>query len=175
MLFGGCSFVQKNPFYTQLDAVPAVQTNKKEFKAQYKANKAEWDAAFEFLKNNDLATLELGRHDITANGTYANVQEYTTRDAGPFEAHRAYIDIQYVVSGQEVIEVAPLKKVFDETQPYSEENDCVLFASAKTSDEIVVNPQVFSVLFPSDAHKPCMTYEKQAQIKKVVVKVPYVK
>ena len=52
--------------------------------AQYAANKAEWDAACEFLSRTDLDTLGCGKYTLTEGGTYASVQEY---DLDPVKAH----------------------------------------------------------------------------------------
>ena len=169
----GCSFEKTNPFYTDLKAAPAPETNVEVFKAQYKANKAEWDAALDFLKNNDLETIALGRYDLTPNGTYANVQEYETSLRGAYEAHRKYIDIQYIVSGEEIIEIAPLEDAENEFRPYSEERDCANFASAKNPVSVLATSKVFCVLFPSEAHKPCIANGEPAHVRKVCVKVPY--
>src|SRR5688500_2302589 len=66
--------------------------------------------AFEFLRRPDLATLENGRHEIDGSNVYALVQSYNTtpREKGKFEAHRKYIDVQFVVSGDECMGYANL-------------------------------------------------------------------
>jgi len=165
---------RKNPYFTQLKALPAAQLDVREFKRQYKLNKKEWDAALAFLRDSDLQTLSPGRHDITEN-TYAKVQEYTTVSTKDFEAHKDFIDIQYIINGQEIIEVAPTSKAGEVTMPYSKEKDCILYASAQDVDEIFVTPEVFCILFPHEAHKPGITFENPSEIRKVIVKVPYVK
>jgi len=165
---------RKNPFFSQLKAVPAAQLDVREFKRQYKRNRKEWDAALAFLRDSDLQSLALGHHDITEN-TFAKVQEYTTVSSKDFEAHQDYIDIQYIVSGQEIIEVAPTSKAGEVTMPYSKEKDCILYASAQDVDEIYITPDVFCILFPYEAHKPGITFENPSDIRKVIVKVPYVK
>ena len=40
----------------------------------------------------------------------ANVQEYETKETSLFEAHEKYIDVQYIVSGEEVVEVTDISK-----------------------------------------------------------------
>jgi len=165
---------RKNPFFTQLQAMPAIQLDACQFRRQYKRNKPEWDAALAFLMNNDLSTIELGRHNITER-TFAAVSEYTTKSENQFEAHKDYIDIQIIVRGQEIIEVAPLSKVGEVTVPYSAEKDIEFYASAENVDEILVSPEVFCILFPNEAHKPCLTYETPSEIRKVVVKIPFAK
>ena len=54
-------------------------------------------AGFEWIKNNDLKNLPDGRYEIS-DKIYANLQSYQTKDDAPYEGHRDYIDIQYMVS-----------------------------------------------------------------------------
>ena len=53
----------------------------------------------EFILNNDLTTFENGKYEIDGDKVTANIQEYDTKAEGLFEAHKNYIDIQYVISG----------------------------------------------------------------------------
>ena len=62
--------------------------------------------AVEFIKNLS-SDIECKKH-ILSDNIYANVEEYTTKDVGYFEAHRDYLDIQILLSGEEVIEYTPL-------------------------------------------------------------------
>lgn len=75
----------------------------------YRALGSGISAAFDFLCSADLAELEPGRHELP-NGIYAIVSEYETvaPESKQWEAHRKFIDVQYVVSGAELIGYAPL-------------------------------------------------------------------
>ena len=92
---------------------PDASINKREFAVYYFRNTARWEKAFKFLKNNDLAKLELKRYDIDGDDLFATVSEYMSKneETTKFEAHRKYIDIQYVISGKEIMNIAPLKPV----------------------------------------------------------------
>lgn len=50
---------------------------------------------FNFLIDNDLTALPVGRIDIEGDELFVLVQEYTTRpvESGKWEAHQKYIDI----------------------------------------------------------------------------------
>jgi hypothetical protein len=90
--------------------VPDESINRKSFAISYFSNRDRWDKAFAFLRDNDLSSIELKRYDIDGDNVYATVSEYLTKNEedARYEVHRAYIDIQYVVSGKELIGVAPL-------------------------------------------------------------------
>ena len=58
----------------------------------------------------------------------AIVSEYTTKPVNEkgFEAHREYIDIQYLLAGEEQIACQPLEYL-KETVPYNAEKDIIFF------------------------------------------------
>ena len=116
-------------------------------------------------------TLDEIQNDITGQ-TYANVQEYTSRTENKYEAHRLYIDVQIVLSGEENIFVAPLDKASGIAQEYSTKSDCVLFEDAAEGKAVKADPDNWVVLFPNEAHKPCMAISEPSPVRKVVVKIP---
>lgn len=143
-----------------------------ELAASLKACPAEWKAAAEFLSREDLDVLPLGRYDLTPEGTYANIQEYDTRFEGDYELHRAYADVQVVLSGEEHIFVAPRTSVRECRQEYDAAKDIEFYASATDEIAVPADRSHWVVLFPSDAHKPCMSIGAESvHIRKIVVKV----
>ena len=61
--------------------------------------------AFEWLQNSDLTNMPDGKHIIDGEHIFANVQTYFTKDDAPYEGHRKYADIQYMIKGHERIGV----------------------------------------------------------------------
>lgn len=132
-----------------------------------------WRVAYRFLNENDLKTMDLGRYELDSVGTYATVSEYQTKDpdVADFEAHRKYIDIQYVPSGQEYIELTSLENIDVMKQEYSEEKDIEFFSKGDGVLRLADKDHFF-VFFPSDGHKPCLKVDTSATVRKIVVKVP---
>lgn len=129
-------------------------------------------AAAVFVATNDLSSLPVGRVEIDGDDVYANVSEYETHEAAPerFEAHRAYADLQIVVSGAERVGVAPRTPCLPVVQPYDEARD-VEFVRAE-GEAVTLRAGQFLVLFPHEAHQPgCHPAGGPAQVRKVVVKV----
>ena len=60
--------------------------------------------AFHYLQNTDLSKIEPGRYEIDGSNVYALVQQYETKakEKGRWEAHRRYMDVQYLVRGVEL-------------------------------------------------------------------------
>ena len=127
---------------------------------------------FDFLQRLTADTAE-GRHAIDGDAVYAMVQRYRTRPVAQMqlEAHRRYIDIQYLVSGCEVIHWAALAGLAEPTKPYDAATDAALYATTPDMTPVLLQAGQFAILFPDDAHAPCCAWGDPAEVLKVVVKV----
>jgi len=69
----------------------------------YKGLNEQLYKGLKFLRENDVASLPVGRYDIDGDAVYALVQAYETHmpEECRWEAHYKYTDIQYVVAGSE--------------------------------------------------------------------------
>lgn len=124
---------------------------------------------FEWIKNNDLKNMPDGRYEIS-DRIYANLQSYVTKDDAPYEAHRDYIDIQYMISGEELSGVTDYSNCSIKEE-YNKEKD-IEFLNNKTSEEFYkISEGEFFVFFPHDAHKPALKTGENKTVKKVIVKV----
>lgn len=149
---------------------PDVSINKRELAVSYFKNKDRWEKAFTFIKNNDLSKLETKRYDIDGDNVFATISEYTTKDAANFEAHRKYIDIQHMISGTEIMNIAPLETVTDVVTPYDAEKD-IEFMNVQKITAYKADSTNFFIFFPGDAHRPGMKDGKNAAIRKIVIKL----
>jgi biofilm protein TabA len=150
---------------------PDGSINRKEFAVSYFKNKDRWDKAFTFL-NNDLTKMEVKRYDLDGNNVYAPISEYTSKNEedARFEAHQKYIDIQYVINGQELIGLAPLSAKKDVLVEYKPENDIEYFTVEKFTS-LKADPGRFFIFFPDEAHRPGVKDGENSPVRKVVVKV----
>lgn len=140
---------------------------------QIEKNPRAWEAVATFLKEKDLMALPLGRNEI-GEGTFVNVAEYETKLQSVYELHRRYIDVQLLAKGEELVFVAPKEDAREPQGEFDEQNDFILYASAEGARQLVVNPTSYQILYPSDAHKPCMAINgKPAPVRKLCVKIPY--
>lgn len=126
-------------------------------------------AAFEFLKKTDIRDLADGRYDIDGMRVYALVSRVKGHGVGEakLEAHRKYIDIQYIVAGNEVIGFRPTAECSEIATPYDAEKDIVFFAD-KSQTWLTVPPGSFAIFYPEDAHAPLCG---EGEVQKVVVKI----
>jgi YhcH/YjgK/YiaL family protein len=123
-----------------------------------------------FLKETDLDSLELGRHEIDGDKLYILVQEYEPKDLkdASFEAHKRYIDIQYISKGQELMAYAPLNKL-EVTKEYDEVKDIMRLQG--TGSFCAADENSFLIFFPHDGHMPGVASEEKVKVRKIVVKI----
>ncbi len=110
--------------------------------------------------------------EVLSDGVKAVVSEYRTRPVNEkgYEAHRVYADVQYLLAGRELVRCKPLAEV-NETVPYDAAKDIAFYADCPGAD-LPIGEGYFIVLFPDDAHMPCLAIDGEpVEVKKVVMKV----
>ncbi|MFA6816612.1 MAG: YhcH/YjgK/YiaL family protein [Lentisphaeria bacterium] len=123
-----------------------------------------------FLKTKDWQKEAPGKYDIPGTGAWVSLQEV---DAHPqknatAEFHKKYIDLQYVLCGNEMMGWSTLNSLPNNI-PFQEKNDCGLIPNAVIDSWIQVKPGFFAIFQPSDVHAPCCG---NGFIRKIVVKIP---
>jgi len=166
------NWFSKKEWLTGWVVSPDASINRREFAISYFKNKERWEKAFKFLKSNDLSKLELKRYDIDGDNLFATVSEYLSKneETAKFEAHRKYIDIQYVISGKEIMNIAPLKAVKEVLNPYDATKD-IEFVTVANVVNYKATTSNFFIFFPSDAHRPGLKDGANSPVRKIVIKV----
>lgn len=141
-----------------------------EFYNQYHAKPELWKAVFEFMKT-DLTSLEVGKYPLIEGEVTAMVSEYNTKEPenAKWEAHKKFIDLQYVISGKEKMGVLPLADA-QNAQEYNAEKD-VIFYGENEGNIYLASPEVYFLFFTSDVHRPCIKAEESSAVKKLVIKI----
>ncbi len=126
--------------------------------------------AFEYLLNTDLENLEPGKYEIEGENIYAVVQNYDTKPitAGKWEAHKKYIDIQYIIMGKEKMGYSNSIKMIV-TEEYNPEKD-IMFLKGN-GNFLIAEEGYFALFFPSDVHMPGIAVHLSIPVKKIVMKV----
>ena len=128
----------------------------------------DFDLVFNYLKKTD--NPPLGRVDLSdtvwLTTSTSSAFEAKTK---PFEAHKNYIDIHYVVSGKETFGYSNIDSLIS-IQEYNELDDYELLEGEIST--IILNEGDFCIVFPEDAHIPCMQKLSQHLIR-VVAKIRY--
>jgi YhcH/YjgK/YiaL family protein len=155
----------------RLKVHPSVDVN--QFYKQYHKHPDLWKAAFSYLKN-DLIDAEIGRHQLVGDEAVAIISEYKTKkiEDAKWESHRKFIDLQYIISGEEKMGVLPLAvtKLADD---YDETKDLIFYGD-QDGEYYLANPDVFFLFFPSDVHRPSIRIGESKPVKKLVIKIAFV-
>ena len=142
--------------------------NKDSLQVNYHRNKKLWDAAFAFLKNQNLEEIKPGKYPILGDQVFASVTESPTnnKDSVKWESHKNYVDLQYVIKGKEIMGVADTSKATI-TKPYTV--DAINYQAEGTY--YTSEPGQFFLFFPNDAHRSTIHVDGYDVVKKIVIKI----
>lgn len=137
---------------------------------QYSSVSSRLKLAAQFLDTRNCQTLEPGKYEIDGDRVYALVQHYETkpREKGLWEAHRQYLDVQYMAEGSERLGYVPIGQT-EVARPYESDGDYALFAAS--GDFFTLREGHFAMFAPHDVHMPGIQLETAQPVKKVVIKV----
>ena len=125
--------------------------------------------AFEFLSAPGTIQLAPGRYALSGDDVVAIIEkcEGGGRENARLEIHRKYIDVQFVVSGNEWMGWSPLAACTLAAEGFSAANDFGL-CNEQPQTWFEVQPGYFTIFYPSDAHAPLAG---NGPVHKIVVKV----
>lgn len=129
------------------------------------------DKVLNFLFNLD-ENKPAGHYEID-DEAYANIDVYETKEYDICfpEAHKRYIDIQMLLSGEERLDFANISELSIKDD-YDEEWDIMFFHNPEKMNTLYLKKGYFALLYPTDAHKPQIKSSENSQtVKKVVVKI----
>ena len=123
----------------------------------------------EFLKKNDLRTMEEGKYPIKDKNLFLSVQvaKQRTKESAFIETHIEMVDIQIPISCAETYGYSPL--CYLPEFEYDAEMDMTKYGDTKPQTYVTIKPGQFVIFFPQDGHAPCIIDEQE--IKKVIFKV----
>ncbi|WP_076538877.1 YhcH/YjgK/YiaL family protein [Shewanella sp. UCD-KL21] len=130
--------------------------------------------ALAHLAATDFSQYELGNYPIEGKDIFAIVNDYQTKPkhTESFESHQRYIDVQFVVSGEEEFGYLPLADQAP-LAPYHNEHDYSKYdyeANKADAAFIPLKAGMFAIFFPEDMHMPG-TSDTPKSVRKVVIKV----
>ena len=125
--------------------------------------------AMEFI--GGLKSFEPATYPLPECGGRVLVQHITTKSAegALLEAHKNFLDIQYIPEETETMGWAPIEKL-EVAKPYHDAKDVWHFAG--DCDLIDIRPGYCYVVYPEDAHAPGVHRQDAKEYNKIVVKLP---
>ncbi len=132
------------------------------------------DRAIEWLENADFTRIEDGRYDLDGPDFRAIISTASTvaPEEAVMESHKKYIDLQYIIEGEENFFVEHLEEMGAPTSENAE-RDIYFYKGAKKEQMILVPEGYFMILFPQDAHATRVMTNEPKQTRKVILKVRF--
>ena len=136
---------------------------------KYQTLQEGFDKVYQFLKKNDIYSMECGKYEIDGKKVYCTISEGELRDVeeAKLEIHDSYIDIHVLLDGSETIGIKDRSKCNGDNTKYQEADD-IAFLEDEPENYVVLGIGNIAVIFPADAHAPLLG---TGSYKKAVFKV----
>lgn len=92
-------------------------------------------------------------------------------DGDKMEAHRKYIDVMYVVEGEEKFFHKSLSDVRGAQSEYDPADDCVTMPIDPDATQVYFPAGHIAIFFPQDAHLAAQLWQKPGKVRKWIAKV----
>jgi biofilm protein TabA len=134
---------------------------------------AEIALAFDYLRRTDFTGVASGRYTLDGDRVYAIVQRYRPKPLADalWEAHRRYVDVQYMAAGSERMGCTPLQDGLTIQKGYDPDGDAILFRA--DGELFRIDAGSFVIFTPDDVHAPGLAIDgpdSAGEVCKVVVK-----
>ena len=124
-----------------------------------------------FAKIKSLTKADIGKKLVLEEGV-AWVSVSSSENAPPgdrkFEAHKKFLDIHFVLKGEETFVYANTENLTPETE-YNEEQDYLLLNGEGT--KIALRAGDFCIVYPQDAHIPTLEKLSEGNLVRGVAKI----
>ena len=139
--------------------------------AKYKNISENLKTAIEHIESLDLSITEEQEFQVKGDAIYGFIRNFKLKnpDEVLFETHDRYIDIQVCLEDGEIMGHIDKSKLTPQI-PYDTAKD-IEFGDIDKYNEIILDKGSFIILFPNDAHKPCLKLDGFDKTCKLVIKV----
>ena len=128
----------------------------------------------ETVENKRLLSLPINAFEKVAldNNNFGLEQVYNSKNREDcfFESHRQYIDVQFILEGEEIIEVSDINNL-EVNFKYNDEMDLLKYKTTSSSSIIKLKKGDVAIFYPQDTHMPCVKLNNSQKVVKTVVKV----
>lgn len=139
---------------------------------RYRGLSAHMDLAITYIRTADLGASPFDRTDVDGDKVYVNHLQYKTAPKSEnslFEAHRKYLDLHIILSGQENVAVTPVEALTPVEERLSE--DAMMY-QGDSAYQIPLAAGSFILLYPGEGHLPRLTIDGSiSDVDKLVFKI----
>jgi uncharacterized protein, YhcH/YjgK/YiaL family len=125
-----------------------------------------------YLREIDFTEMSNGKHLIDGEKMYIVLSEYLTSpvDSRKAERHDKYIDIQYIVEGNELIGFSS-EGNGEIQEDLLMEKDAMFYKIVQNENFVHLKKGMFAVFFPWDIHRPGCMFQEAGNVRKGVLKI----
>ncbi len=137
----------------------------------------EFQIAFDYLENISEGNLLIKEgecfKEMITDDIFVLKQAYYTKNRENcfFESHKKYIDIQYIIKGEEIMDVSHIDNL-EEINSYDEETDFIKYSGNNSISSLYIKEKELAIFYPEDGHQPCIKTNISELIYKAVIKIP---
>lgn len=150
-----------------------ISTNLGQWQNEKPAYHAVFNQVLDYIAKNDLNALDVGKYQIVHDKLYFFIQVYPTiaLSSSKPETHIQFIDLQYLMEGEEKIGFSRIDKMSQITEDKSQTNDMIYYRQDTPQDVLTMKPGDICIFFPHDIHRTRGQVESPVTIKKAVFKI----
>ena len=129
----------------------------------------------DIIEKTDFTKKDYGTVKIDADYLYYILTTYNTSsdiEEKPAEAHRKFIDLQYILYGEEKIGYADYRNPKMLLKEYDEGSYAEFFKRIEDESFFVLKKGMYAVFFPEDVHRPGVSNKEVRGVRKIIFKIP---
>lgn len=137
-----------------------------------------FQTAFDYLSNIQIESFDIKDgeciKEMINDEMFVLKQAYITKNREDcfFESHKKYIDIQYMLKGEEIMDVCNLEDL-EILKDYDDKTDFIKYkGKEKNISSLLIKENELAIFYPQDAHQPCIKTNQNKLIYKAVIKIP---
>lgn len=128
--------------------------------------------ALKLLKDGQIAEKADGRYEVEGDDLFYVISSYTTKpgEEGRFETHEKYIDVQALLSGEEIMGYSCSDDLSPQT-PYDGTRDIAFYETPDDYSRIAFSTGMFCIFYAHDGHMSGGQLAAPSNVRKVIIKV----
>lgn len=137
-------------------------------------NTKRFKKVIDIIQSTNFSNIEDGRYPIDNLDLYYLLTTYKTKkfeEKSPAEAHRKYIDFQYIICGEEFVGYADYQNPKRSFSYYDLKKDIEQFGSVSNESFFLLKKDIFTIFYPYEIHRPGIARDKIRSVRKVIFKI----
>ena len=130
--------------------------------------------ALEIITKTDFSRLDDGTFNLESDDFFYLLLTYKTKnniDETKAESHKKYIDLQYVIYGEELLGYSSLSNPEPSNSDYNAEKDISFHNVVSNENFLILKKDMFAVLFPDEIHRSGLSNKEIRSVRKAVFKI----